>query len=102
MRGIIWYGHDNRDNATIQINRIKRAYAHSIWDREKHFGWNLYKTDEENINEVIEKELTSFSEHYVKFINGDEWRIVPASENMRGHSCNISYIDRTIPQDIVE
>jgi hypothetical protein len=38
----------------------------------------------------------------VEFINGDYWKVVTASDRARGNYCNIAYIDRNIPTDIIE
>ena len=40
--------------------------------------------------------------HYVEFDNGDEWTVVSASTNSRGHKSNIAYIERTIDLDTVK
>ena len=81
MNGIIWYSHGNRDKAIQKLKDIKRDYIF-IWDKNcNHFGWDLRKTEEENMNEVVEEEVYNFSDYSIKFINGDTWRIAPAHKS---------------------
>lgn len=34
--------------------------------------------------------------------DGDCWKAVKANDSARGYLCNISYIDKTIPEDIIK
>ena len=37
------------------------------------------------------------------FDNGDNWIVIKATgDNVRSHSCNVAYIDRMIPDNVVE
>lgn len=38
----------------------------------------------------------------IYFKNGDIWTMANAKDSARGHCCNVSYIQRSIPIDIVE
>lgn len=48
-------------------------------------------------NPVVEVEKCYFETQ-----NGDVWRALAAIDLARGYRCNISYIDKQIPQEIVE
>ena len=58
--------------------------------------------DYKNIGIKITKTITTSTRVGFDFENGDEWRIAPGVESSRGCACNIAYIDRMIPDDIVE
>lgn len=51
---------------------------------------------------AITSQVISKNNSRVIFDNGDEWRVLTATENRRGIRCNIAYIDRTIDKHIVE
>lgn len=80
VRGIIW-AYD-RDSGNEQLLEIKRKYQ---------------LLDIQPIKERISKSTGSF----IAFDNGDIWRSVYAAESARGQRANISYIDRRVPEDIV-
>ena len=80
VRGIIW-AYD-RDSGNEQLLEIKRKYQ---------------LLDIQPVKERISKSSGSF----IAFDNGDTWRSVCAAESARGQRANISYIDRRVPEDIV-
>ena len=86
MKGIIWCARDsakeNWDKATEILTKIVEDYL-----RSGHFC-------------IKDKQLSS--ERVVTFDNGDQWKIVYASEYQRGQKCNISYIQRSISKDIID
>jgi len=43
------------------------------------------------------------SKNYLRFYadNGDFWQTSPSRESSRGHKCNISYIERGIPEEVI-
>lgn len=75
MIGIVWG--KTKERAIEELEKIKKNYIHR-------------KTD------IIKK-----GKDYFEAQNGDVWRAVKADEYVRGYKCNISYIDKSIPQDIV-
>lgn len=81
MKGIIWTSKVKYPKAEIKLNDIVLKY--------------------EKINISVEKHKKSIGNEMVLFSNGDEWRIVKASDCSRGIRCNISYIDYNIESDIV-
>ena len=48
-----------------------------------------------------QKKVISTHQSYIIFDNNDIWSVVRASDNGRGHATNISYIDRRIPQNVI-
>ena len=87
MKGIIWCARDsakeNWDKANEILTKIVEDYL-----RSGHFC-------------IKDKRLSS--ERVVTFYNGDQWKIVYASEEYpRGERCNISYIQRSISKDIID
>lgn len=45
--------------------------------------------------------LTSIKKDSFQTQEGDYWKAVKANDFARGYLCNISYIDKTIPEDII-
>lgn len=80
VRGVIW-AYD-RDSGNEQLLEIKRKYE---------------LLDIHPIQERISKSSGSF----IAFDNGDTWRSVYAAESARQQRANISYIDRRVPEVIV-
>lgn len=80
VRGVIW-AYD-RESGNEQLLEIKRKYQ---------------LLDIQPIQERISKSNNSF----IAFDNGDTWRSVYAAESACGQRANISYIDRRVPEDIV-
>ena len=76
-----------------------------IYCNKLETGLNHFKQIIEDYAKIgigYEKPIANANRGIVKFNNGDEWIVVRASENARGHSCNITYIDRMINEEIVE
>ena len=80
MRGIIWAYLS--EGANEQLLEIEEQYA---------------RMGVKPIQRVINKGTGS----WILFNNGDVWRVVRASDNGRGHSANVSYIDRRISQEVI-
>ena len=55
----------------------------------------MAKKEDDN---VILQEKYGANEWMVVFANEDIWKIVSARTSAKGEACNISYIDRNIPQ----
>ena len=53
------------------------------------------------MDEVVEKEVYNFSDYSIKFINGDTWRIAPATESQKASRCNVALIDNEISEDFI-
>ena len=90
MKGIIWYNLENKEKAIQQLNIIKKKYLRL-----------LAKTEQDTFKNIILQEKMSSKTWLVVFSNNDCWKIVPALDNCKGEACNISYIDKSIPLDIV-
>lgn len=80
MRGIIWAYLS--EGANEQLFEIEEQYA---------------RMGVKSIQRVINRAAGS----WISFENGDVWRVVRASDSGRGHSANISYIDRRISQEVI-
>ena len=54
--------------------------------------------------QIAKNKLKEIEEQYERLIyaNGDMWQAVKAGENARGYKANISYIDRSIPDDLID
>lgn len=50
----------------------------------------------------IAKKIIGRTGNYIIFENGDRWDAVAANESQRGRAANISYIESTIPDEIVK
>ena len=60
----------------------------------------LAKSEDDNI--ILQEKIFNAGKNYViVFKNQDVWSIIPARTNAKGNACNISYIDRNIPQELV-
>lgn len=79
MRGIIWAY--SRERGIEQLKNIIADYARLY----------IHPT----------KQRISQYNSWVQFDNGDMWKICAAADSSRGHRANVSYIDRRIPQDII-
>lgn len=79
MRGIVWAY--LTEDANQKLLDIETQYA---------------RLDIKPIRRVISK-----AGSWMLFENGDEWKVVRASDSGRGNSANISYIDRRISQEII-
>jgi len=80
MRGIIWAYESDEENE--KLLEIEEQYA---------------RMDIKPIRRVISKSAGS----WILFDNDDIWRVVRASDSGRGHSANVSYIDRRISQEAI-
>lgn len=50
----------------------------------------------------IIKKILGHTQNYIIFENGDRWDAVVANESQRGRAANISYIESTIPDEIIK
>ena len=80
MKGIIWAYES--DGANEKLFEIEEQYA---------------RMDIKPIRRVISKSTGS----WILFDNDDIWRVVRVADSGRGHSTNVSYIDRRISQEII-
>jgi hypothetical protein len=80
MKGVIWRKSSESEAAEILFEQIIMNYDFM------GIGGQTRKT----------KDSMRF-----KADNGDYWEVLPARESFRGKKCNISYIERGIPRDIV-
>lgn len=79
MKGIVWY--KDKTEGFEKLKEIQQQY-------EKM----LYKTTQiKSINNSFEMQCE----------NGDFWIACPARDCFRGHKCNISYIQRGIPENVI-
>lgn len=46
--------------------------------------------------------IKSKNEYSIVYENGDYWRACLVNTSSRGYKCNISYIDSSIPNEIIE
>lgn len=46
--------------------------------------------------------IKSKNEYIITYENGDYWRACCVNISSRGYKCNISYIDNSIPNEIIE
>lgn len=79
MKAVVWYNNNietAKEFIKMQINRYKFARIEG---------------------RVVE------SKDYLRFYadNGDFWQTMPSRESSRGVKCNISYIERGIPEEII-
>ena len=79
MKGIVWSC--ITDDGIEQLLRIEKDYN--------------------QIGIKTQKKVISKLQSYIIFDNNDIWRVVGASDCGRGYAANISYIDRRIPQNII-
>ena len=82
MRGIVWG--NSFQTAKNKLKEIEAQY-------EKLGYKPLSKRNGNRIN-VYE----------VVYANGDMWQAIAANTNARGYKVNISYIDRSIPDDLID
>lgn len=80
MKGIVWYNY--LESGLHKIAEIAKEYERCNIPLRKHT--------------VTTHTVTLYYE------NGDEWRVARASDSARGSACNISYIERSIPIELVE
>lgn len=80
MRGIIWY-QENKEDAQELLEDMIEKYERMGVSR------SAYRQMKDTLT--------------VEFENGDKWDVFRATESRRGHKCNISYISRLIPEEVV-
>lgn len=79
MKGIIWY--KTKQKGLDKFDELINNYA--------------------KVNIGVLAIKNNHSETYVRFLNDDIWRVVPATDQSRGHACNIALIDSNIDEEIV-
>ena len=79
MKGIIWY--KTKQKGLDQFNELINNYA--------------------KVNIEVLAIKNNYSETYVRFLNDDIWRIVPATDQSRGRAYNVSLIDSRIDKHII-
>ena len=81
IRGVIWYAQPRKEDARAELRRITADYIN------------------QKIMPVYHRE--GLNHYCVGFENGDYWQIRHASESSRACYSNISYIDHTIDEELV-
>ena len=84
MKGIIWYQENTEQAKEILKKMIEK-----------------YKLFNINIAPGRGHSRETKYEMHVEFDNGDVWDVFKARESCRGYKCNISYVSRSIPLDMV-
>ena len=82
MRGIVW-----GSNFQIAKNKLKK-----IEEQYEELGYKpLIKRngDRTNVYELV-------------YANGDMWQAIVVNENARGRKANVSYIDRSISDNLID
>ena len=82
MRGIVW-------GSSFQIAKNKLKEIEEQYERLGYKPLTKRNRNASNTYELV-------------YANGDMWQAVRAGENARGYKVNISYIDRSIPDDIID
>ena len=82
MRGIVWG--NSFQTAKNKLKEIEEQY-----ERLGYKSLSKKNCNRTNIYEVI-------------YANGDVWQAITANINVRGYKANVSYIDRSIPDDIID
>lgn len=80
MRGIIWY--DDWHNGQKKLEEVKKEY---------------FKNEIRTVSEIYQGNGSMI----VHFDNGDTFHLKNAYGLYPGSRCNVSYIESTIPRDIV-
>ena len=78
-----------------------------VWGSSFQIAKNKLKEIEEQYERLGYKPLTkrngnASNTYELVYANGDMWQAVRAGENARGYKANISYIDRSITDDIID
>lgn len=81
MIGIVWTERIDSIDGKTQFLQIRQGYIDE----------GIYPT----------KEVKSKDICYIRFVNNDIWYLIRASENARGHRCNVAYIHKNISSDII-
>lgn len=74
---------------------------YDILDEKIKNKWNLLIQNYQSLGIVAKKIVDNKHSHKVEFSNGDIWRMVPASDDIKVHRCNISYIDIRISPEVI-
>jgi hypothetical protein len=81
MIGTVWY--DDLDNGQRKMDEIKKEYF------------------QKNVRMICEKYNNHYQVIMMEFENGDTWYLKSAYSYALGKRSNISYIESTIPKDVV-
>ena len=78
-----------------------------VWGSSFQIAKNKLKEIEEQYERLGYKPLTkrngnASNTYELVYANGDMWQAVRAGENTRGYKVNISYIDKSIPDDLID
>ena len=78
-----------------------------VWGSSFQIAKNKLKEIEEQYERLGYKPLTkrngnASNTYELVYANGDMWQAVRAGENARGYKVNISYIDRSMPDDLID
>lgn len=78
-----------------------------VWGSSFQIAKNKLKEIEEQYERLGYKPLTkrngnASNTYELVYANGDMWRAVRAGENARGYKANISYIDRSISDYLID
>ena len=78
-----------------------------VWGSSFQIAKNKLKEIEEQYERLGYKPLTkrngnASNTYELVYANGDMWQAVRASENARGYKANISYIDRSISDYLID
>ena len=79
MEGIIWY--KTKQKGLDQFDELINNYA--------------------KVNIGVLAIRDNHLETYIRFLNDDVWKAVPATDHSRGRACNIALIDSDIDEEIV-
>ena len=82
MRGIVW-------GSSFQIAKNKLKGIEERYERLGYKPLTKRKGNASNTYELV-------------YANGDMWQAVRAGENARGYKVNVSYIDRAIPDHLID
>ena len=82
MRGIVW-------GSSFQIAKNKLKEIEEQYERLGYKPLSKRNGDRTNVYEVV-------------YANGDMWQAITANTNARGYKANISYIDRSISEYLID
>ena len=78
-----------------------------VWGSSFQIAKNKLKEIEEQYERLGYKPLTkrngnASNTYELVYANGDMWQAITASTNARGYKVNVSYIDRAIPDHLID
>ena len=78
-----------------------------VWGSSFQIAKNKLKEIEEQYERLGYKPLTkrngnASNTYELVYANGDMWQAITANINTRGYKANISYIDRSIPDNLID